>query len=80
MHREGTPAHKRVARAEKGREEWKMKAIERREEAEKLKLADERKSKHIEELLDRQNQLEKEISKKNKIIDLLEDKLKKKNF
>jgi len=33
-----TPAHKRIARAEKGREEWKMKAIERREEAEKLKL------------------------------------------
>ena len=33
-----TPPHKRIARAEKGREEWKMKAIERREEAEKLKL------------------------------------------
>jgi len=32
-----TPAHKRIARAEKGREEWKMKAIERREEIEKLK-------------------------------------------
>ena len=33
-----TPPHKRIARAEKGREEWKRKAIDRREEAEKLKL------------------------------------------
>lgn len=33
-----TPAHKRIVRAEKGRDEWKLKAIERREIAEKLKL------------------------------------------
>jgi hypothetical protein len=33
-----TPPHKRIARAEKGRDEWKTKAIARREEAEKLKL------------------------------------------
>ncbi len=33
-----TPAHKRIVRAEKGRDEWKKKAIDRREEAEKLKL------------------------------------------
>ncbi len=33
-----TPPHKRIARAEKGREEWRTKAIARREEAEKLKL------------------------------------------
>ena len=39
MHREGALAHKRVARAEKGREEWKMKAIERREEAEKTEAS-----------------------------------------
>jgi hypothetical protein len=32
-----TPAHKRISRAETGREEWKLKAIERREEIEKLK-------------------------------------------
>lgn len=33
-----TPPHKRIARAEKGRDDWKTKAITRREEAEKLKL------------------------------------------
>lgn len=33
-----TPPHKRIARAEKGRDEWKTKAITRREEAEKLQL------------------------------------------
>lgn len=33
-----TPPHKRIARAELGRDEWKTKAIARREEAEKLKL------------------------------------------
>jgi hypothetical protein len=33
---EKTPAHKRIARAEKSAVEWKMKAIERREETELL--------------------------------------------
>jgi hypothetical protein len=33
-----TPDHKRIKRAEEGRDEWKMKAIARREENEKLKL------------------------------------------
>jgi archaellum component FlaC len=32
-----TPPHKRIKRAEKGREEWKVKATERREENQKLK-------------------------------------------
>ncbi len=80
MNRKGTPVHKRIARAESGREEWKMKAIERREEVEKLKLTDERKSEGIERLLERQNQLEDELAKKDKIIDHLEDRLKKKSL
>lgn len=32
-----TPPHKRIARAEKAQEEWKMKAIKRREENQQLK-------------------------------------------
>lgn len=34
---ERTPPHKRIARAEKAREEWKMKAVKRREENQHLK-------------------------------------------
>lgn len=37
MATEKTPAHKRVARAENSATQWKMKAIERREENEALK-------------------------------------------
>jgi hypothetical protein len=32
-----TPKHKRIKRAETGRDDWKVKAIERREENEKLR-------------------------------------------
>lgn len=32
-----TPKHKRIKRAETGRDDWKLKAIERREENEKLR-------------------------------------------
>lgn len=32
-----TPTHKRISRAEAGRDEWRGKAIERREESERLK-------------------------------------------
>jgi len=34
-----TPPHKRISRAESGRDSWKMKAIERREQTEKLASA-----------------------------------------
>ncbi len=37
MATEKTPAHKRAARAEQSSTDWKMKAIERREEIESLK-------------------------------------------
>jgi uncharacterized coiled-coil protein SlyX len=37
MATEKTPAHKRAARAEQSSADWKMKAIERREEVESLK-------------------------------------------
>lgn len=35
---EKTPAYKRIQRAEEGRNDWKVKAIERREELEKNKI------------------------------------------
>ena len=38
MATEKTPPHKRIQRAESGRDEWKVKATARREEIEKLKL------------------------------------------
>jgi predicted nucleic acid-binding Zn-ribbon protein len=38
MATERTPTHKRIKRAEEGRDDWKMKAVERREENAKLKL------------------------------------------
>ncbi len=33
-----TPAHKRISRAEAGRDEWKLKAVERREEIENSRV------------------------------------------
>lgn len=54
MATEKTPPHKRIERAEKSAVEWKMKAIERREEAEQLKRqldhANERLETHNKEL------------------------------
>lgn len=38
MATEKTPTYKRIQRAETGRDDWKMKAMLRREEIEKLKL------------------------------------------
>ena len=78
-----TPKHKRIKRAETGRDEWKLKAIQRREENEKLNY--ELKSK--EELLFKaQNQIQELESKlsfeKEKISEqnLLIETLKKKSF
>jgi len=62
MNTKGTPAYKRVARAEASRDEWKMKAIERREEAEKWKTETKRKTERIEELLSQKDQLEHELT------------------
>src|SRR5438105_3479218 len=38
MATERTPAHKRIVRAEQGRDDWKIKAIERHEEAMRLRF------------------------------------------
>ena len=80
MATEKTPAHKRIRRAEQGREEWKNKAQLRREENEKLKRDLLSKEARISELIE-ENQTEKDQSvlfqKKIKEQDKLIEKLKK---
>jgi hypothetical protein len=60
MATERTPPHKRIARAEKAREEWKQKAVRRREENQQLKL--ELKEKNLR--LDYSKKENKELKKK----------------
>ena len=78
MDQSGTPTHKRIARAEGGRDEWRQKAIARREEVEKLKLSGERKSEKIEALLRRQKELERELVESKEMTSSLQAELKKK--
>lgn len=47
MATEKTPPHKRIIRAEEGREGWKTKALERREEVQRLTLELARKEERI---------------------------------
>jgi hypothetical protein len=77
-----TPVHKRITRAEQGRDDWKIKAQLRREENEKLKRDLESREIHISELIDKneasQNQLvllQKKIKEQEKLIDKLKKKL-----
>jgi predicted nucleic acid-binding Zn-ribbon protein len=62
-----TPAHKRISRAETGREEWKLKAIERREEIEKLK-------KDLKIIKEQNNHLTERLNEVQKEIDVLKKK------
>lgn len=63
-----TPAHKRISRAEAGREEWKLKAVERREEIDKLK-------KELEAIKEQNNQLAERLNDAQKEIKLLKKNL-----
>lgn len=82
MATEKTPAHKRIQRAEKGRDQWKIKAQLRREDNEKLKRELASKSTHISELID-ENQtinnqlvvLKKQLKEQEKLIESLKKKL-----
>lgn len=47
-----TPDHKRIKRAEEGREQWKIKALLRREENEELKLELDETADHLSRLSD----------------------------
>jgi len=76
-----TPAHKRIKRAEAGRDDWKMKALERREEIEKLKshlksqeeclLESTQRSQHFEEQLKAAN---KKLALQEKMLEELKKK------
>lgn len=67
-----TPDYKRIKRAEEGRDDWKMKAIERREENEKLKhdLSDNKT--HLTTLFVQNKILKDELDKANKKLASLE--------
>lgn len=78
-----TPAHKRIKRAETGRDDWKIKATERREEIEKLRRELESKDVLMSEMSNRNQELEtviikcsKQISDQDKLIESLKKKSK----
>jgi predicted RNase H-like nuclease (RuvC/YqgF family) len=66
---ERTPQHKRVKRAEEGRDTWKIKACERREEIERLKLELARKDERLSVQAEKIKNLEKNITSSNKTIE-----------
>ncbi len=81
MATEKTPTHKRIKRAESGREDWKVKALERRDENQRLKSILKSKEDHLTELsaLNKEhqaklNEAEKKITKLENEIDNLKKK------
>lgn len=78
MATEKTPAYKRIQRAETGRDDWKMKALERREEVEKLKRELISKEKLLAEIINRNQELvinlklsNEKINEQDKLIESL---------
>jgi len=78
-----TPAHKRIKRAEAGRNDWKTKATERREEIEKLKKELVSKEEVLSVMNDQIHELKnalikssKQICEQDKMIDVLKKKSK----
>lgn len=67
-----TPTHKRIKRAEEGRDDWKTKALARREENEKLKAELNDKTERFESLSEHNDRLKKELQEANKKIAKLE--------
>lgn len=67
-----TPDHKRIKRAEEGREDWKMKALLRREENEKLKSELNSTTERLDSLCDQNSRLKKELDEASKRIAKLE--------
>lgn len=67
-----TPDHKRIKRAEEGREQWKTKALLRREKNEKLKSELDETTERLSRLSDHNNQLKKELVEASKRIAKLE--------
>jgi|TARA_B100000959_G_C14933403_1_gene604655 hypothetical protein len=77
-----TPIHKRVARAEKAQENWKVKAIERREEAEKWKATANRKTDRIGALEEKYAESERKLADERRKNEKLKNELEeqKKNY
>ena len=70
-----TPPHKRIKRAEEGRDDWKMKALERREENEKLKKELNEKTTCLTDLCDQNRDLKKDLDAASKKIANLEKEI-----
>ena len=67
-----TPDHKRIKRAEEGRNDWKMKALERREENVRLRIELNQKIERVDSLYDQNNKLKKELNEADKRVAKLE--------
>lgn len=72
MATEKTPKHKRIKRAEEGRDQWKVKALERREENEKLKSELDKTVERFDSLCDQISGLKNELDVASKKIAKLE--------
>jgi archaellum component FlaC len=75
MATEKTPPHKRIKRAEEGRDDWRVKAFQRREEIEKIKIQLKTREKHIDALNGLLNDFKNELNNAKKIIKELEQEL-----
>lgn len=75
MASEKTPTHKRIKRAEAGRNDWKVKALERRNENQKLKYLLKSKEEHLLELSTITNEQHVKLTQAVKMISKLESEI-----
>jgi chromosome segregation ATPase len=75
MATEKTPAHKRVKRAEEGKDQWKMKAMLRREENEQLLRSLKSKDALLLELTKQCHELKEQLTSANKSLANLEKEI-----
>lgn len=70
-----TPDHKRIKRAEEGRDDWKVKALERREENQKLTTELNSTVKHLDTLINENTALKKALYEADKKLNKLEKEI-----
>ena len=75
MATERTPQYKRVKRAEEGRDSWKIKAFERREEVQKLALELARKEERLAKQAAEIKELKKTVASSDNEIAKLKDEI-----
>lgn len=82
MATERTPDHKRIARAEQGRDDWKIKAIQRRAETVRLKFALESRDAQVAAQQELIQDLRQQLTDSNKVVSNLIREVEelKKNF